>query len=177
MVTIWVESHGTTYDNEAQRGSGWKDVDLSETGKKQALELLERCRGRNVSAIFCSDLQRAVKTAVPTANALHIPVYPDERLRECDYGDMEGRPNKDIDAERPMRIKQPFPNGESYEQCLERMEPFFDWLSKNFQDKTVLIVSHKATHYGVEYFAAGHSVEKCIEHPLKWQPGWQYKFK
>lgn len=177
MVTIWFESHGTTPDNETKVASGWKDVDLSELGKKQAQELVERCRDRNLAAIFCSDLQRAVKTAVPTANALHIPVYIDERLRECDYGDMEGEPNDLITAERPKRIAQPFSHGESYEQCLERMRPLFERLRTDFDGQTVLIIGHRATFFGVEYFAAGKALEVSTKEHWQWQPGWQYQLQ
>lgn len=177
MVTIWFESHGTTFDNEAKISSGWQDVDLSELGAKQAGEMLERNRGRNLAAIFCSDMQRSLKTAIPTANALHIPVYIDERLRECDYGDMEGETTARIDKERPQRIMVPFPNGESLDGCLKRMEPFYAWLRQNFDGQTVLIIGHKATHYGVEYFTTGRPLQAMVATPWKWQPGWQYQLQ
>ena len=175
MVTIWFESHATTTDNETKRASGWNDVDLSPAGRTQAVELTDRCKDRGISAIFCSDLQRAVKTAMPLANNCHIPMYVDERLRECNYGDMEGEPNSLIEAERPKRTSLPFPNGESYDQCMERMQPFFAWLKETFDGQTVLIIGHRATLYGAEHFAAGKSVQTCIAEGWKWQPGWKYQ--
>lgn len=130
MIKIWFEPHATTFDNEAKKASGWNDVDLSEKGKQQAVELIERCRSRGLDAIFCSDLQRAVKTAVPTSNELHLPIYADKRLRECDYGDFTGKPGEVIEAERVKRIAEPFTNGESYEQCIKRMDDFLLGLNK-----------------------------------------------
>lgn len=177
MVTVWFESHGTTPDNEARRSSGWGDVDLSELGRRQAAELVERCRDRGLTAIFCSDLQRSVKSAIPLANALRLPIYIDSRLRECDYGDMEGAPSSVVETERPNRISKPFPNGESYKQCLERMESFFDWLRGTFDGQTVLIIGHRATQYGVASFTEGKSLEASIAEVWKWQPGWQYQLQ
>ena len=179
MITLWFEPHGTTPDNEAKLASGWNDVDLSERGLREAQELVARAKERGVSAIFCSDLQRAVKTAVPTANALHIPVYPDARLRECDYGEMTGQPSSRIEAERSLRMDTPFPGGESYRQCMERMRSFYDELKQNFEGKTVLIIGHRATHYGVEVFCADQTLEQCIADGAhwKWQPGWLYEVK
>ncbi len=177
MITIWFEAHGTTLDNEAKRASGWNDVDLSELGKQRAVELLERNRKRGLTAIFCSDLQRAVKTAVPTANELHIPIYADQRLRECDYGDFTQKPSSLIEAERAKRIKEPFPNGESYEQCMQRMGEYLVWLKDNFDNQTVLIVGHRATHYGLEHFILDKSVEDCVSQQFVWQPGWKYQLQ
>lgn len=175
MVTIWFESHATTTDNKAKKASGWIDVDLSPAGKKQAVELVDRCKDRGISVIFCSDLQRAVKTATPLANTLHVPIYVDERLRECDYGDMEGADNTIIEQQRPNRVVAPFPNGESYEVCIERMKPFFKWLGENFAGQTVLIIGHRATYYGVEYFAGDKSLQECVTEKWHWQPGLKFQ--
>ncbi|MBL8122074.1 histidine phosphatase family protein [Candidatus Saccharibacteria bacterium] len=176
MLTIWFEPHATTIDNEAKQASGWKDVDLSELGKQQALEMIERNRGRDLDAIFCSDLQRAVKTVVPSARNLHIPMYPDERLRECDYGDMTGDPVKAVNAERERRVDIPYPNGESYRDCMNRMKSFYGWLRDNFDGKTVLIIGHRATHYGLDVWIEGKTLEDTIAEAAawQWQPGWKY---
>jgi broad specificity phosphatase PhoE len=163
MIDVWFESHGTTLDNEAKKASGWNDVDLSELGMKQAKELLDRARERNITAIFCSDLQRSVKTAIPTAEALQIPIYVDRRLRECDYGDMTGQQSSIIEAERPKRIDTPFPNGQSLRQCVLAMEAFCTELRQSFDNKTILIIGHRATQYGLEVFGAGKTLEEKPE--------------
>jgi hypothetical protein len=54
------------------------------------------------------------------------------------------------------------------------MKPFFDWLKANFDGKTILIIGHRATHYGVEYFAQGKKLEEVIQEHWQWQPGWKY---
>jgi alpha-ribazole phosphatase/probable phosphoglycerate mutase len=177
MIEIWFEPHGTTPDNEAKIASGWNDVDLSELGRQQASEMVERNKERGIDAIFCSDLQRAVKTAIPTADALHIPVYPDKRLRECDYGEFEHKSSSLIETERLKRIDTAFPGGESYSQCMERMKPFFERLKNDFDGKTVLIIGHRATHYGVEVFSQGRQLEDCINEKWQWQPGWKYELR
>jgi len=104
MITIWFESHATTTDNEAKLASGWNDVDLSELGKGQTMQPIERSQHRNIQVIFTSDLQRAVKTGVPTANKMGIPIYIDNRLRECNYGDFSQSPKKQVDEQKAQRI-------------------------------------------------------------------------
>ncbi len=177
MVTIWFESHSITTDNEKHIASGWNDADLSEDGVKKAAEWPERCKHRGLDAIFCSDTQRAVKSAMPTARELRLPIYIDERLRECNYGDFTQKSKELVDAQRPKRIKTPFPNGESYEQCMDRMKSFLSDLKKNFDGKTLLIVGHRATHYGIEHVSLGKPLEQCVSEKWKWQPGWEYQLK
>lgn len=175
MVTIWFEPHSTTLDNEAKLASGWYDVDLSELGKAQSLELLERCKDRNLDAIFCSDMQRAVKSAIPTAEQLKLPIYVDRRLRECDYGTFTHKDKKTVDAEKIARIIEPFPEGESYKQCIERVGEFLVWLKERYDGKTVLIIGHRATHYGLDHYILGYPPEKCVTDPWEWQPGWRFE--
>ena len=176
MITIIFEAHSTTLDNEAHRASGWVDVDLSELGKKQCEQLKDRYAGSKVDAIFTSDLQRAVKSGVPLANKLKIPLYPDSRLRECNYGDLDGSDKSEVDSQKKDRINTPFPNGESYQQCMERMKDFLDYLKQNFDGKTVMVIGHRATQYGLEHHINTKSIENCITDPWAWQPGWEYQY-
>ena len=63
MITIIFEAHGTTFDNEAHLSSGHNDVELSPLGIQQSKEMGERYKDDHFDAIFCSDLQRAYKSA------------------------------------------------------------------------------------------------------------------
>jgi broad specificity phosphatase PhoE len=174
LVTIWFEPHSTTLDNEAQLASGWNDVDLSKKGFEQAQELLERSKERKIEVIFCSDLQRAVKTALPTAEKLHLPIYADRRLRECDYGDFTLADKNMVEAERAKRITEPFPNGESYMQCIDRISKFLKYLKTSFDGKTVLIIGHRATHFGLDHIINNEPLIACVTKKWEYQPGWKY---
>lgn len=174
MITIWFEAHATTTDNEAHLASGWNDVDLSELGQKQTLEPVERSKDRVIEVIFSSDLQRAIKTGVPTAKEMKIPLYVDERLRECNYGDLTQHPKSETDSMKADSIDNPFPNGESYQDCMKRMGDFLNWLKENFDGKTVMIIGHRATQYGLEHHILGKSVKQCVTDSWAYQPGWEY---
>lgn len=177
MIKIIFEAHATTVDNEAGRASGWNDVDLSELGFEQAEQLKYRYLDIDVDAILPSDLQRAVKTAVPLSSYRHIPMFPDSRLRECNYGDLTQAPKAEVDSQRPERITEPFPNGESYQDCMKRMKDFLDWLKQNFDGKTVLIIGSRATHFGLDHHINGMSILKAVSQKFVWQPGWEYELK
>ncbi len=175
MIKIIFEAHSTTLDNEAKRSSGWHDVDFSELGFKQNFELKDRYKNSKIDAIFASDLQRAVKSGVPLANELHIPIYPDARLRECNYGDLDGVDKHIVDDQKKDRLSIPFPNGESYEDCMERVGEFLEWLKANFDGKTVMVIGHRATQYGLEHHLNKKPLLECVTDPWSWQPGWEYE--
>lgn len=176
MVTIIFESHGTTHDNEAHLASGHYDVELSSLGEQQSRELGERYKDDHFDAIFCSDLQRSYKSA-EIAFGNKSPIIKDARLRECDYGDLTRHPSDEVDPEKLKRIKEPFPNGESYEQTSERMKSFLQDLLRDYDGKRVMIIGHRATQYGLEHWIKGLPLEQVISAPWKWQPGWVYELK
>lgn len=174
MTTIIFEAHGTTFDNEAHLSSGWNDVALSPLGIKQSGEMGERYKDDNFDAIFCSDLQRAYKSAeIGFGNKW--PIIQDKRLRECNYGDFTQHPSEEVDVQKPLRINEPFPNGESYTQTTARMKSFLDDLKKNYTGKRVMIIGHRATQYGLDHLINGVSLEKLTTTHFKWQPGWKYE--
>ena len=175
MITIIFESHSTTTDNEAKLAAGWNDVSLSELGMRQAKQLGKRYKDESFDAIFCSDLQRSYKTA-ELAFGSRYPIIKDERLRECNYGDLNGAPKAEIEAQRASRISSPFPDGESYEDTAKRMKAFLDDLAKDYADKKVMIIGHRATQYGLEHCIKGVPLLEAVTAPWQWQPGWKYEF-
>ncbi|MDB5260387.1 MAG: Phosphoglycerate mutase [Candidatus Nomurabacteria bacterium] len=175
MITIIFEAHGTTYDNEQHLSSGWNDVELSERGIEQSKELGERYKDDQFDAIFTSDLKRAYDTA-EIAFEDRFKIITDERLRECNYGDFTQQPSEIVDVEKPRRIYDRFPNGESYEETTIRMKEFLEELRENYSGKKIMIIGHRATQYGLDYLIKGISLEELASTPFKWQPGWEYNF-
>lgn len=174
MITIIFESHATTVDNEAKLAAGWNDVALSTLGEEQAKQLGERYAGQQFDAILCSDLQRSYKTA-QLAFGDTYQIIQDARLRECNYGSLNGAPKSNIEAQRLDRITTPFPDGESYQDTDQRMHNFLLELAQRFDGKRVMIIGHRATQYGLEHWLKGISIEQAVTASWQWQPGWQYK--
>lgn len=176
LVTLVFEAHGTTFDNEAHLSSGWNDVALSPLGERQSREMGERYKDDHFDAIFCSDLQRAYKSA-EIGFGTKWPIIKDARLRECNYGDFTQKPSEIVDAQKPLRITEPFPNGESYMQTTERMKSFLEDLKRDYAGKRVMVIGHRATQYGIENVINGVPLETLVATHFKWQPGWKYEVK
>lgn len=155
--------------------SGWKNVGLSELGIKQAKEMQDDFKNIKIDLICCSDLKRAVDT-VKIAFGDTLPVITDKRLRELNYGDFNGQPKEKVEGMKIICIKEPFPGGESYNQALDRTDEFYEELKKKNSDKTVLIVGHRATQYGLETLINHKTIEELLSDKFKWQPYWEYDF-
>jgi len=177
MIAITFETHATTKDNEAKVASGWHNARLSLHGLKQAKELGRRRKLDDFDAVFTSDLERAYQTAVLAFGDHSQKIFADWRLRECDYGDLTGKPSSLIEAERPDRVSEPFPNGESYEQTAERMWHFLGDLKNGWDGKKVLLIGHRATHYALDHWINDVPLEECVTQEFVWQPGWDYKLE
>ena len=87
-------------------------------GREQAAALAERLRDGRFDAVVSSPRTRAVETA----RALGLPVATDERLRELDFGEFEGRTYDEIAQSEPELYRRwmetptqvRFPGGECY---------------------------------------------------------------
>jgi broad specificity phosphatase PhoE len=175
MVTIIFEAHGSTVDNEAGRASGHHDAKLSALGREQAEDLGHRYRDVDIAAVFCSDLQRSYATGEIAFAGRDIPVILDNRLRECDYGTFTSQDRAVVDKERPARINEPFPQGESYQECAEQIRSFLSRLLTHYDGKTIMIIGHRATQYGLEHVINGLPLHTAVTAPWQWRPGWTYQ--
>jgi broad specificity phosphatase PhoE len=171
-VEIVFETHATSTDNESGIATGWLPGDLSDTGRRQAKELGRR-RREDVAAVFTSDLRRAVETAEIAFAGSGTPVFRDKRLRECDYGELNGMPSEVLAAERSRRIEEPYPGGESYRDVVHRVQAFLDDLPAEHDGARILLIGHSATRWALDHLISGSRLEDVIG-PFDWQPGWEY---
>lgn len=175
FVTIVFETHSTSLDNEVGIASGHNDVDLSEMGSRQATLLGERYVDQSFVSVVCSDLRRSYRTAEIAFGSGSMLILRDPRMRECDYGSLSGFPVEIVDRERSGRIHQPFPDGESYIQVVERVRDLLSDIAARYRGRRVLLIGHRATWYSLEHLLANVPLLETIEMPWAWQPGWTYQ--
>ncbi|GCD89064.1 histidine phosphatase family protein [Nocardioides sp. LS1] len=122
MATVILVRHGRTTANATGVLAGrLPGVKLDETGQGQATRAAERLRTVPLAAIVSSPLERCRQTAKAIMGAQHGPltISSDRAITECDYGDWQGRPLKDLAKEKLWATVQAqpsaatFPGGES----------------------------------------------------------------
>ena len=172
-VEVVYETHSTTEDNEAGIATGWLPGKLSATGREQARELGARRRDDELAVVFVPDLQRAVETAEIAFAGSGLPVVRDARLRECNYGELNGTAEPMHD--RAAHVDVPYPEGESWRQAVERVAGFLDELRRERDGERVLLIGNIATRLALAVVAGGQVLEAAIAGPFTWQPGWEYR--
>ena len=176
-VKITYFIHGTTTDNEKEISSGWFDVGLSELGVKQSTELKDKIKDKKFDVVFCSDLKRAVDSAKLTFEEI-VPIIPDKRLRECNYGRYNAQPSAVVEPMQENHITEQFPEGESYEDVKNRIAGFLEFLKQSYDRKSVAIVAHKAPQLALDVLLKNKTWEQAFAEDWRkthsWQPGWEY---
>jgi broad specificity phosphatase PhoE len=173
-LLVLFETHSTSVDNEAGLASGWFDAGLSARGEHQARQLGHRHRHNPITAVFCSDLARAFRTAEIAFGDRGVAIVREARLRECDYGALTRHPASEIDRARALHIATPFPGGESYQQVVDRTASWLAELTAAFAGQSVLVIGHRATFYALEHLIGRVPLVDAVAAPWTWQPGWTY---
>ena len=173
-VAVVYETHSTSVDNEEGFATGWLGGTLSKTGREQAQALGRRRRNDGLDVVIASDLNRAIETARIAFDGSGIPVLLDWRLRECDYGELNGMPRSLLEAERRARIDEPFPGGESWRQAVARVAGVLDALTRTRDGQRVCLIGHVATRWALDHVVTGTRLEDLVEAPFDWREGWEY---
>ena len=134
------------------------DVPLSQTGEQQAAALgralAELPEAERPTVLWVSPYLRAQQTAEIALKAagLTLPTVLDERLREREFGVLDGLTRRGIvaqfpdEAERRSRLGKFYhrpPGGESWSDVLLRLRAALDDLRRDCPDERVLVVAHQ----------------------------------
>jgi broad specificity phosphatase PhoE len=125
-----------------------------------------------LSVVVCSDLRRAAETAELAFGSSPVPVLLDWRLRECDYGELNGRPAPEVHA-AVEGIDQRDPGGESWREAVARCDGALVDLDRRWPAPAhrVLVIGHMATYWAVRHRYEGMPLEE-LGRDFTWQEGW-----
>jgi len=170
--------HGTTTDNLEHKSTGWMPGQLSEKGKKQSIDLRNQINLEDIDIVISSDLKRAIDSAQYTFKDSK-EILHDRRIRECNYGDFNGKDTSFVKYEEHINI--PFPNGESLQEVENRVKDFCNYLLEKYNEKTIALVAHKAPQLALEVITKNITWKEAIDNDWRktksWQPGWIYIIK
>ncbi len=148
-VRLLLARHGRTEWHRDNRYVSRTDIGIDETGREQARTLARRAREESSALVLSSPLERALLTAGPAAEACGVELETDDRLRELDFGDWEGKTFDEIRSEDPERAERflesaehGFPGGEPLEEGATRILAVFEDLRLSHPGETVLVVAH-----------------------------------
>ena len=151
LLDILLVRHGQTKWNVEMRLQGTLDSDLTETGIYQAKKLGERLSDIEFSKVFASPSGRTMKTAELVLGNRVSPIITDERLKEMNFGILEGKKVETLDErfkneiaimhEDPEIYNPSEYNGETYNELIGRTSDFLDDIISRENGK-ILVVAH-----------------------------------
>lgn len=175
MVRFYVVRHGQSEFNRERRYSGQYNVALSERGRAQA-----RCssdyiiNNLKIDMVISSDLDRAVDTVKPVADALGMPMDLYKELREVDVGRWQLVPYselKTVDPEgyadfhsKPMS-ERVFGGAESYTDVKERVVRRLREVAEANDGKNILVGAHAGAVRVLCLECLGQSVDEMDDLP------------
>ena len=152
MHTLYLIRHGENTANITKEFSHrLVDYSLTPKGVLQAQQTAEYFKNRQIDAIYCSPLKRAIETAEIIGQAIGIRPVIMEEFREVNVGALEmlgGSPENWATHDSIVRAwfeGQPevlFPEGENYHMLLERMRSGVAQILRKQDGKQSIIVGH-----------------------------------
>ncbi|HZD39770.1 MAG TPA: histidine phosphatase family protein [Terriglobales bacterium] len=147
---VIIVRHGETLWNIKGIRQGHLDSPLTESGMVQARALGERLSREEFTALYSSDLGRAVKTAERIAALTGHEIVTDGRLRERHLGIFQGLSADEMKEKYPEeyrlnRTLSPdyvIPGGESIVQQVARNIAYLNEISEKHRGETIVVVSH-----------------------------------
>ena len=145
--------HGQSRGNAERRFGGHTATPLSARGRNQALATARILKSEGLTAIYSSDLARAVETAKPLSDLTHLPIHGTSAFRERSVGVMEGLTFEDAAQEHPEQyaalLRRDFEyvlsGGESYRQLLDRAWQKLDEVIAENRGGKIALFSHTGT--------------------------------
>jgi len=142
--------HGETQWNIANIRQGHLDSELTDIGIAQAKALAQRLLRERFSALYSSDLGRAVQTAQIIADATGHEIITDARLRERHLGIFQGLTSDEMKEKYPEEYKlhrtlgpdYVIPGGESVRQQVARNITYLNEIGAKHAGEAIVVITH-----------------------------------
>lgn len=144
-MKITLVRHGQTEYNYQNRLQGSSNILLNDTGRRQTYKLKKQIKDEKYDICFSSPLIRAIETAMILVGD-KVKIINDDRLSERNLGNFEGKEKNAYDKKKywNYNLNCNDDNVESIQDIFKRCNDFLNYIFKNYNKKSILIVSHGA---------------------------------
>ena len=155
MKHVYFTRHGQTVWNVENKICGATDIELTELGHNQAIELgKEIASGKiKIDEILYSPLVRAAETARHISEETGIPRRVEMRLKEQNFGKYESTPRNGEEFKKAKtNFINDFEGGETMLHLCQRVYNLLDDIKKEAGEKTYLLVAHNGISRIIESY-------------------------
>jgi broad specificity phosphatase PhoE len=143
---------------------------LTEQGKEEARKAGEILKQDKIDCLFSSDILRCRETTKIVAEIINYDINKiiyDVRLRDLNWGAFGGKTKEEYwnfyNNDHMKAFETAVPDGESWNQCQERLISLFNEMEEEFQNKNILIVSHGDPLWLLEGYIRGIDNQTLLE--------------
>jgi broad specificity phosphatase PhoE len=149
-IRVYLMRHGEVANDGERRYNGHIDIDITQKGLDQMQRLAGLLSGKNIAAVYSSDLMRSTKGAAIISSRVGISYTPLPELRERGLGTWEGLTAAEIQERYPAEYAEwranlltyrP-PGGECLIDVQERILPVFKRLVAAHPDQEIGMLLH-----------------------------------
>jgi probable phosphoglycerate mutase len=150
MTKIYLIRHGQTEWNISRRVQGHTESVLTDTGRKQAMDLGKKLDHIRFDVAYSSSSTRAYETAELILNGSLKEIHKLDSLKEINLGPWEGMRYSDVEVEYPDQFKYFFncpskfepDGGETFHQLQSRAVQSLETIVEANRGKKIILVSH-----------------------------------
>lgn len=174
MGFVYFTRHGQTVWNVENKICGATDIELTEYGHEQAIELGNQLKEQldqgelQIDEILYSPLVRAKDTALHISEITGIPAREELRLKEQNFGRYESTPRNGEEFGRmKSNFIDHFGSGETMLHLAQRIYNLLDDLKAESNEKTYLLVAHNGIARVIKSYFEDMSNEAYAKYGIK----------
>ena len=151
-TVVCIVRHGETEWNAQGRLQGREDIELNDSGRKQAHIIAAYLSGEPWDIVVSSPLKRAHETAQIIASILSVSeIKVEDQMTERDYGEASGL----WPEERRNRFPDGIPGQEDFELLRQRAMSGLEKIVRDHIGKRIVVISHGALTNSILYTLSG----------------------
>jgi broad specificity phosphatase PhoE len=144
-MKLFLIRHGETKENQLGVIIGQNPGQLSASGKQSLVHLKKSTDLLHINTVYSSDLKRCADSVKLLFSDRNVEIKLEPRLREINFGDLQGKPYSALIGDYLHDIGRKFPGGESNEEFIKRTIDAVNDIVKNESGKDIVIICHSGT--------------------------------
>ena len=167
---LWLLRHPELEASHTELAVGAGPADLSRRGRAQVLRWLELFQERDVAMVASGPQPQCLDAARGLAEHKQLEVQVDERLRDQEMGEWQGRSWADIMRDQEVAVRAFFgdfgeaaaPGGETLGEAVERMLQWWTGVMPKVAGKEVVVVGPGSLLTGFAAAMLGMRLSRCL---------------
>jgi broad specificity phosphatase PhoE len=167
---LWLLRHPELEASHSELAVGAGPADLSRRGRAQVLRWLELFQRREVAVVASGPQPQCLDAARGLAEHKQLEVQVDERLRDQEMGEWQGRSWADIMRDQEAAVRAFFgdfgeaaaPGGETLGEAVERMLQWWTGVMPKVAGKEVVVVGPGSLLTGFAAAMLGMRLSRCL---------------